>query len=691
MCRAQLVTTALVLAALPALGELPEHPATTLGGVPAWVEPRELRLDDDEEGAGTAMRYLLVDRQVRVPSAGPPEEFSRLVYRIASRGGLEEGSSWEVDFDPSYERIVFHELRVYRGGEWEDRLERSRSSLLHREEDLHRQVFDQRLTLLLILDDVRVGDIVAVAYTVVGSNPVFQPYFTASYALRWSTEVDHSYLRLVSAPGRNLAHRVHGDAPEGEERRRRDGWNELVWDEHGVPGIDYEDYAPPYFVQYAFVQVSEIATWDEVVEWAAPLYLDGVPPAELFRVAEEIRAAHATPAERIVAARDWVQDEVRYFSVVMGEHSHSPHDTAEVLRRRYGDCKDKSVLLAQLLWLLKIEAAPAFVSTELGRRVADYLPDPTVFDHAIVVAFYDGGEVWIDPTLTHQGGALGAGHRLYVPPYELGLVVGRVDVSGLRPVPEAQSAPGPTTARYVYEVGPERKASVSITTTYRDDGAEGFRELLASQSPVEILEGYVEAYAGDRFKVEPIGDLEVEDDLLDNQLRVAERYRLRYQDAGEEDATSFETLPLLLSWELEEPPGAERRTPFAVSGHPSRYREEVAIFTDDDVELHEVEAKEENPWFEFHVSSSRIREGGRRGLEITYELRTLAGEVAPADVGDYAAAVKLVTDNVGYVVRDTKREDLRMFAVLALAAAALYAGLLCTLVLFLMRRWGFLR
>ena len=58
--------------------------------------------------------------------------------------------------------------------------------------------------------------------------------------------------------------------------------------------------------------------------------------------------------ERVVAALEFVQSEIRYFSVSLGENSHRPASPDIVLKRRYGDCKDKSLLLMTLLDELKI-------------------------------------------------------------------------------------------------------------------------------------------------------------------------------------------------------------------------------------------------------------------------------------------------------------------------------------------------
>ncbi|GAB4122006.1 MAG: hypothetical protein Fur0014_21510 [Rubrivivax sp.] len=52
-----------------------------------------------------------------------------------------------------------------------------------------------------------------------------------------------------------------------------------------------------------------------------------------------------TPEARASPALQWVQGEIRYWSVALGEGSHRPALPAEVVQHRWGDCKDKTLPL----------------------------------------------------------------------------------------------------------------------------------------------------------------------------------------------------------------------------------------------------------------------------------------------------------------------------------------------------------
>ena len=676
------------------IAQLPEHPQIESRGVAAWVD--ELAVDVESqrpEDGDLDVTYLLVDQQIQVPPRGPATVYKHFAYRIESRSALEEWSSWDIEIDPSYHRLAMHHLKIYRQGAWQDRLSSSRSSLLHREDDLDRQLFDQRLNLVLIFDDVRPGDVISIAYSLVGENPVFGGRFTTSESLAWGRTLQRRRLRVVHATQRPLHYKVFGPGTEPRDEESG-GWRSLVWDDGPVPEIEYEDGATVDFVQFPFVQLSEFADWRQVVSWAQPLYERSLdhPPAALRQLAARLMAEHGQPEERLVAARDWVQENIRYFGVMLGEHSHAPHDSAEILRRHYGDCKDKAILLVELLRLMDIEAFPAFVNTRLGDAVADRLPSPTVFDHAIVLVELDDRQVWIDPTLSFQGGNLQDG-ELCIPDYGLALPV-RPDAEGLQAIAPQQVDGGRTEVVYTYDLARDGDPwKVRIETTFERHTAERMRDLFDSTTPEDLLEGYVEHYGSDVFEIESLAPLGVVDHRHANLLSVSEQYRVTYQPVDDDDSTVLSTLPLLIEGDLAMPDlDTPRRGPFALAEFPAR-SERIVLRLPNDYSLAPVELEEDNPWFRFSIASRMLSAEeagpGQVGLELSYELERRADQVAVEDLETYGAAVQRVWDNLGYMVwqEGLMGSKLRRFAQLSWLTAGLAVLFLAIACLAALARW----
>jgi tetratricopeptide (TPR) repeat protein len=96
--------------------------------------------------------------------------------------------------------------------------------------------------------------------------------------------------------------------------------------------------------------------------------------------------------------------DVKYTGIEFGDASIIPRTPAEVLERRYGDCKDKALLLAALLRAAGVPAQLALLDAGFGPDVDADVPGLGGFDHAIV--YVPGPRpLWIDAT--DQFSALG--------------------------------------------------------------------------------------------------------------------------------------------------------------------------------------------------------------------------------------------------------------------------------------------
>ena len=76
--------------------------------------------------------------------------------------------------------------------------------------------------------------------------------------------------------------------------------------------------------------------------------------APLGRAGLGERPAASDERERLLAAMRFVQSEVRYLALALGNGSYVPSPPELVLKRRYGDCKDKTLLALSLLKGLSI-------------------------------------------------------------------------------------------------------------------------------------------------------------------------------------------------------------------------------------------------------------------------------------------------------------------------------------------------
>jgi len=98
--------------------------------------------------------------------------------------------------------------------------------------------------------------------------------------------------------------------------------------------------------------------------------------------------------------------DIRYFGAELGVNTHRPTAPDKVLAQRFGDCKDKVLLLISLLRRLDIPASPVLVSTSFRGGIGELLPSPLAFDHVIMRVAMPGVFFWLDATRSHQTGTL---------------------------------------------------------------------------------------------------------------------------------------------------------------------------------------------------------------------------------------------------------------------------------------------
>ncbi|MDY7095518.1 MAG: DUF3857 domain-containing protein [Acidobacteriota bacterium] len=637
-----------VVGALPVGAALPQHPALTQSPPPTWVEVLEDPPAPATAGDSSALAYRISDDQVLLQGTDS-SIYSSLVVEVLTQAGLQDAAQWEVVFDPRHQRLRIHHLDVYRDGAWTDRLASAQGSVLQRESELSRRLYDERLSLLLLLEDVRVGDLVRFSYTLEGRNPILGERYAASFYLGYSIPVAELRVRLRAPTGEPLHYRLQG-TDEEPEKVRRGRWQELIWHRRDVAAVPVDEDTPPDHEPLPLVQVSQFDSWEQVSAWGRELYLPQALPEELREVWKTIALDHRGPSGashldavaaegRFLAASRWVQDEVRYFGILLGHHSHAPHDVADIARRRYGDCKDKTRLLITLLDSLGIEAWPALVNSS-GPDLRRFHPSPLVFDHVVTVARLPQGVFWVDPTLELQGGDLDS---LYFPRYRTALEL-RPGVTAPTVLPEHHSRPGRREVHHAYELDlAQDDLVVDIVTTFEGAQAESQRAELDSYSLEEIQDSYVEFYTSGERTVEPLRPLRVSDDRDANRLKIFERYRILDCWQPDEAGTTCDLLPLTVGSRLTEPARLERTAPLHLP-KGLEVREIIDLRTLRRWDFDPVEVVEENPWFTYQVSSTVES----HSIELVYDLQTVADRVPPNYLQRYVQALGVVGENSGY-------------------------------------------
>jgi transglutaminase-like putative cysteine protease len=610
---------------------------------PAWVNAVSLPLDVKATPGSSSggVEYLLSDRQTRL-EAHDRIAYSHYALRAISGEGVEQAAHVQISFDPTYETLALHTIKVHRGKEILSRLDMAQVKLLQREKDLEARIYDGRKTADVTLQDVRVGDVVEYDYTIRGVNPALGDRRAGSYDLQWRVPMLSMYARLL-VPEDRSPRIVPRNTTLRPESQHRDGWVDYVWRAQDVPALAQDDDEPGWYDPYPIVQWTEFPDWAAVATWALPLYrADADQGAELRAQLEAIARANADPGERLLATLRFVQREVRYLGIEVGVGSLAPRPPRQVLAHRFGDCKDKVLLTVWMLRALGIEAQPALVNTHLTRGLDQYVPAASLFDHVIVHARIAGREYWLDPTRAEQKGTLA---NLSQASFGRALVVDAT-TTGLATMPEPAASVPRQDVHTVLDAsaGRGKPVGMQITTIYEGESADAMRSTLADQSRDELQRGYLNFYATYYPDVAVQKPFTVTDDGTANRLTVSEFYVLGDQWKRDDDKKRW-------TFSISSPEmDAQLRTPqHKLRTGPLALRYPLAVTSVTEIRLHKdwaldlKPASVEDPAFKYSFDSSV----SGPVVKTTERLDMLADNVRADAIAAYVEHARKVHDSLG--------------------------------------------
>ncbi len=365
-----------------------------------WVEEERYDVSLAPAKEGPYVTQLLVARQVEAEKG---VTFFANAARLETALAVQNESQWRLDLG-RHARVTLHWVRVVRDGVAHEQLKPERLRLLQRETQLERQVIDGSWTILLVLEDVRPGDVIESAYSCEAPHPIRPGACEVFFSVPATTRVGRYRLTVESAAARaDLRWKASADAPPRREEMRGAGRQRWVWE--GVQGEarEAEPNLPSSFLDCLWVQVSDLPDWRSLAARVAEVWSAQGGAHELARLPGFAKPRTVDGAAVLALVRR-VQDDFRYLSLDLEASGWVPSAPEEVARRRHGDCKDLVWLAASALRAWGVSARPVLVATGLEDRVAELLPMAGLLNHAILEVEQGGERRWFDLTCRDLGG-----------------------------------------------------------------------------------------------------------------------------------------------------------------------------------------------------------------------------------------------------------------------------------------------
>ena len=542
----------------------------TVGASAGWVTVRPLDETLDPSIAG-AQVVMLMDRQFRVLGH---ERYERVARCLKTVQAVHEAAQWRLDFDPAAQRVVLHSIAVRRAGQMIEQAHTARRRFLHREENLDRFVLDGRMTVVVLIEDVRVGDIIDVSYTIATTTRLLPENFRLFSVVPAQTYIRAFHLS-VRYPDQRLIRWKHSEDEYAPVFKKHEGESEWQWKLEEIRPREIEPGLPGWHFVNPWFQVSDCASWAEVAGGVNAAWVENFTEPEFVEVANQIASAASKPADRANRALTLVQDEIRHLSVTSELGGQIPASPGVVLRRRFGDGKDKSFLAVHLLRRLGIPARVVLVNTALRQTVDRLLPMPEAFDHAVVEYEVAGKRRWADVTLPMQGGS--AVSRA-VPDFRHGLPVGP-GVADLERIASITSLADVYELRETFLLDTAgRTSALKVVVKAAGAEADAVRREFALEGEEAVARKRELFYRQFFPDLRRVAVLEWRDDRARNEILVAEMFETRAATVPGQEAQTcvFEYRSHLIQSILGFSDTGARKQPFAVR-YPCQFHHWIEV------------------------------------------------------------------------------------------------------------------
>lgn len=534
--------------------------------LPDWVH--EIFVENQEiVGNNAAFQYLLIDSQDHLAQQ---TVFRHFAIKVLNSEGVQALSDIDVSYDPSYQKLSFHKIQLIRNGQTIEKMATSNMRTIQRETGMERSLYDGALSAIINLADVSNGDIIEYAYSIKGFNPINNGHYANTFYQQYTSPVNKIYSRVLSASDKKLRYKLLQGAKEPTVEKGN-GTLEYSWDIDGLDFVHYDSNTPIWYDIQKQVSLTTYENWNEVVNWALPLY---ETQSKDLRSDLALDGADSEEARLLKTIR-LVQDDIRYLGFESGIGAYKPNPPAKVVRQKYGDCKDKSLLLVTLLRNQGISAFPVLVNTRLGDRITSELPSHGIFDHCIVNFEFKGETYFVDPTLTNQGGDL---EHMALPDYKAGLLIKKEETELVPIINDRVPELNITETFSVDAIG--GNAVLLVESKYTGSKADQMRSYFGSTAKDVVKREFLNYYSNLYPQIEMTDDVRFTDASRDteNMITIEEYYTVPkfWIDSDDNVLKYCQLYPLILEGEINYPQSAKRVMPYYL-GTPHKFSQTTTV------------------------------------------------------------------------------------------------------------------
>jgi hypothetical protein len=246
---------------------------------------------------------------------------------------------------------------------------------------------------IIIFPNVKVGAKVYYKIKTIEHTPTYPNHYY--YSTHFSPHVQYDHVEYTLTYPKSMPMRVKDRGVPGVKTETADSITyQFKFKQDSIKvsepvQVSTTDFAPAFYLS----TFKDYLEYGQAFEDRAKDTMKVTP--QVKKLADEITQDISDRKTQAREIYNWVSKEIRYVAIYMGNGGVVPHKADDIIRNRYGDCKDKNTLFIALLKAKGIEASSAVINSGSAYSLPE-LPIFRPFNH--VITYLPEWDLYVDAT-----------------------------------------------------------------------------------------------------------------------------------------------------------------------------------------------------------------------------------------------------------------------------------------------------
>ena len=345
---------------------------------------------------------LSCDEKIEITAEGAQISYLHYVVKILNERGKEDFAETAVDYDSTFEKIELEYARTIKPDGTV--VEVGSRHIRDVSKYLNFPLYSNVRVCIISFPEITEGATIEYKLKVYRSQLINKKDFFISYPVQSSQPIIAASFSISLPKDKPLHLKVVNERyndfganlkPNQEEK---DGFLVYSWKFQNIPQIMPESNMPPQSEINPSILISTFNSWQEIYDWWSKLAQDKIKADAVIKnkVLGLTRQVSQDEA-KIRAIYNFCAQKIRYVAVEYGQAGFEPHQAEDIFRNKYGDCKDKAILLVTMLRDAGFSAWPVLIGTKECYNTQEDFPT-SLFNHVIVAVSVNARLVFLDPT-----------------------------------------------------------------------------------------------------------------------------------------------------------------------------------------------------------------------------------------------------------------------------------------------------